>query len=211
MPMAAWSPIRLRATPLTGTVTVLSPTPTIRIVLPSSAGEAALLGVLEVAEDAARPAGSGRRRARRRRPPGAGTRARRRSPPSPAARRPRRGSGSSCALRQRRRSATAAAPRAGLRSASGFVLRVRSGSLLVCTSFCIAVFISDGIAKMPTLATAIASVSTVKTVRALRRVRSVTDFLRSADVMAASSLLRRRGRRGSSPSGRRVPRARGRG
>ena len=34
-PIAAWSPIMLRATPLTGTVTVRSPTPMIRIVLPS--------------------------------------------------------------------------------------------------------------------------------------------------------------------------------
>src|SRR5512133_2192178 len=74
-------------------------------------------------------------------------------------------------------------------SASGFRFRVRSGSLFACTSFCIAVSISDGIAKMPTLATAIASVSTVKTARALRRVRSVTDFLRSADAMTASSLF----------------------
>src|SRR5512133_1583102 len=74
-------------------------------------------------------------------------------------------------------------------SASGFRFKVRSGSLFACTSFCIAVSISDGIAKMPTLATAIASVSTVKTVRALRRVRSVTDFLSSADAMTASSLF----------------------
>src|SRR5512133_1159156 len=73
-------------------------------------------------------------------------------------------------------------------SASGFRFKVRSGSLFACTSFCIAESISDGIAKMPTLATAIASVSTVKTVRALRRVRSVNDFLRSADAMTASSL-----------------------
>src|SRR5512132_3731610 len=41
---------------------------------------------------------------------------------------------------------------------------------------------------MPTLATANASVRTVKTARALRRVRSLTDFLRSAEAMTASSL-----------------------
>src|SRR4026209_898709 len=47
---------------------------------------------------------------------------------------------------------------------------------------------SEGAAKMPTLATAIASVSTAKSALALRRVRSVTDFLKSAEVMTASSL-----------------------
>src|SRR6476620_9133559 len=68
------------------------------------------------------------------------------------------------------------------------MLRVTSGRRFARTSFCIALSISDGIAKMPTLATAIASVRIVKTVRALRRVRSVTDFLRTADAMTASSL-----------------------
>ena len=58
------------------------------------------------------------------------------------------------------------------------MVTVRSARRVDAISRSIACCNSEGTAKMPMLATAIASVRTVKNARALRRVRSVTDLRR---------------------------------
>jgi hypothetical protein len=81
---------------------------------------------------------------------------------------------------------------------SGFMVTVRSARRVDAISRSIACCSSEGTAKMPMLATAIASVRTVKNARALRRVRSVSD-LRAIAVAAMTPPLSpwRRRRRGS--------------
>src|SRR5687767_2656867 len=59
---------------------------------------------------------------------------------------------------------------------SGFMVTVRSARRVEAISRSIACCSSEGTAKMPMLATAIASVRRVKQARALRRVRSVIDL-----------------------------------
>jgi hypothetical protein len=78
------------------------------------------------------------------------------------------------------------------------VVTVRSARRVEAISRSIACCSSDGTAKMPMLATAIASVRTVKKARALRRVRSVNDLRAIAvEVMTPPFNPRRRHRRGS--------------